>query len=177
MQTVRLNLGSGKKAGENLMPGFTTVDLFDETADLKMDARALQFENNSVDEIYSSHMIEHLTWTDATLAIKHWYQLLKPGGKLTLRCPNAMVYVNEWLAYAYKGEVKQLSDWGLRNIMGWWEKPGMLHHILFTKELLEHLFQIGGFRNPNCHLTETRVLNKHHFEYRVDGDLICAANK
>lgn len=39
----------------------------------------LKYSNDTVDLIYSSHVIEHLCYEDATLAFRHVYRIMKPG--------------------------------------------------------------------------------------------------
>lgn len=43
----------------------------------------------SVDGIFSSHMIEHVPYTDARRMFTRWAEVLKPRGRLEIRCPDA----------------------------------------------------------------------------------------
>ena len=47
------------------------------------------FQDNTFDEIYASHIVEHLDYVhvlDSTL--KEWRRVLKPGGKISISVPN-----------------------------------------------------------------------------------------
>lgn len=81
---MRLNLGAGK----DYRPGWTNVDYYFEPADMKFDLSKFQYpiEKDSVDEIFASHILEHLP--DTVAAIEEWWRILKPGGKLTIRVPH-----------------------------------------------------------------------------------------
>lgn len=48
-----------------------------------------QVRDNSVDGIYSSHTIEHIDPTDSQTMFENWLRVLKPGGRMEIRCPDA----------------------------------------------------------------------------------------
>lgn len=81
---VKLDLA----CGDNKQPGFQGVDKFKTPAvDIEADlfVAPWPFEDNSVDEVYCSHFIEHhpnlcLFWAEL-------YRILKPGGKATIIAP------------------------------------------------------------------------------------------
>lgn len=52
--SVRLNLG----AGDNPMPGYVNLDIKG-----GVEIGKLPYENESVDEIRASHVLEHVSWT------------------------------------------------------------------------------------------------------------------
>lgn len=58
----------------------------------------LPFENNSVDIIYSSHVIEYFSRTEVSNLLYKWYDKLKFGGTLRLAVPDfesmARLYLN-----------------------------------------------------------------------------------
>jgi SAM-dependent methyltransferase len=82
--------------GQNKQPGFIGVDIAGD-CDIKHDLFnnfPYPFEDNTVDEIFSSHFIEHIPMEfingkDKLFAfIDECYRILKPGGKVTLIFPN-----------------------------------------------------------------------------------------
>lgn len=91
---VKLNLG----AGNFKPPGWVSVDIVPEfKPDLLEDITTLpSFEPGSVDSIYGGHIIEHLT--DPMAALLRWFEILRPGGDITLSCPDHQAAVNLWMA-------------------------------------------------------------------------------
>lgn len=76
---IRLNIG----AGNTQIPGFTPID-----AKLGHDACKLDFPSASVDEVYSSHCLEHIHHTKTADALREWVRVLKPGGRIRIAIPN-----------------------------------------------------------------------------------------
>lgn len=84
--SLKLNLG----CYDRKLHGWTNIDIRPEVnPDIVDDAFKLEkFESNTVDIIYCSHMLEHLTFTEAHMALVRWYDLLKDGGILRLAVPD-----------------------------------------------------------------------------------------
>ena len=59
----------------------------------------LPFEDSSVQCIFSSHFIEHLTFEEAVNFLKECHRVLRPGGILRIICPDIMIWINK----IYKG--------------------------------------------------------------------------
>ena len=71
---VRLCLGSGHAP----IPGWVNVD-FEPPADILVDLRyGLPIEAETVDAIYSEHLVEHLTLDAAQRMFGEWRQVLAP---------------------------------------------------------------------------------------------------
>ena len=95
---IRLNLG----ADRTQIAGFLSVDFNESvTPDVLADVEHLPFEDNSVDEIYASHVLEHLPFESK--ALQEWLRVLKPGGMLTVAVPDIVQ-----IYYLYKHGAK----WG-----------------------------------------------------------------
>lgn len=63
--------------------------------------KKLPFKNNSIDEIWCSHTLEHVD--NVIACIEEFYRILKPNGKLTIKVPyyahntaNVPVHKNYW---------------------------------------------------------------------------------
>lgn len=78
-QSVRLNIGGG----DTDLPGFACHDIRDGNS-----ALALEYLDNSVDEIRASHVLEHLSFADAQRALREWSRVLKPGARLRVAVPD-----------------------------------------------------------------------------------------
>ena len=95
---IRLNIG----ADRTQIAGFLSVDFNpDVHPDVLAEADHLPFEDDSVDEIYASHVLEHMPYQSKTL--EEWLRVLKPGGMLTVAVPDI-----DQIYYLYKHGAK----WG-----------------------------------------------------------------
>ncbi len=75
---------------ENMMrarfgTNYVTGDLFPGRADRVVDLTRLQFEDNSLDFFFASHVLEHIP--DDSLALSEIFRTLKPGGLAFLEVP------------------------------------------------------------------------------------------
>ena len=76
---LRLNIGGGAVRIE----GFTTVDRW-----CGSEAYPLQWEDNSVEEIRASHILEHFPMNQTEKVLADWVRVLKPGGKIKISVPD-----------------------------------------------------------------------------------------
>lgn len=166
---LKLNIGCGNQRLE----GYINIDKYPtDAADIICPSCELKNADNSVDEIFSSHMIEHLTGCDLHLTMLEWFRVLKSGGKLIVRCPNFELYVKEYL----DGDEEYKTGWGLINIFGWQDRgEGMLHRTGFTVARLAKSVEHYGFTIQRCETTRTR--QKRGPEFRENGDIICECIK
>lgn len=82
---MKINLGSGKKN----LDGFINIDAIPHTEQtIVKDILNLNYEDETVEEIYSSHVIEHLTKPELQLLLFNCFKMLKSNGILTLRAPS-----------------------------------------------------------------------------------------
>lgn len=77
---VKLHLA----CGNNILPGYTNIDKYVFDKDIYQDDAIYltSYINDSVDEIRSSHFVEHLDFWEEQAAFKRWFEILKPKGKL-----------------------------------------------------------------------------------------------
>src|SRR5258708_3710895 len=83
---LKLNLGAGKSR----MPGFLSVDSIpfdglDVIADL---TKPWPWEENSVDEIHMSHVLEHFTGIERVHIFNEMHRVLIKGGKAVIITPH-----------------------------------------------------------------------------------------
>jgi len=86
---MKLNLG----CRFHRIEGFTNIDI-DESIhpDIVADATKLEsFKDNSVEEIYASHLLEHIDREQRINVLTKWYKLLKLGGILWIVIPDCKV--------------------------------------------------------------------------------------
>lgn len=134
---MKLNIGAG---GVNL-PGFTPID-----RKCGREAFPLEEADDSVEEIYASHVLEHFRSCQVPDVLKDWVRVLKPGGRLRVAVPDfericetmlAAPHKDRGLIYSYtyggqtddddfhksgfdEGSLRSLLRWaGLRHIRYW----------------------------------------------------------
>ncbi|MER2492189.1 methyltransferase domain-containing protein [Catenovulum sediminis] len=74
-------------------------------------------------EIYSRHMLEHLTSMEADTALNDWYKALAIGGTLRIIVPNMDFHIKQWLEAEWNEETlrdpKSNARYGFAGLWGW----------------------------------------------------------
>lgn len=136
---IRLHLGCGRK----VKPGYINIDQYVTAPEItRMNIFHLEFSDNSVDEIFTEHMLEHLTKFEVPQALKEWARVLKPTGKLVMNLPNLEWCLQQWLD---KPEAERWG-WQLDTIFGLQTHPGEFHKTGFTAPRLRVLLAEAGFQ-------------------------------
>jgi len=92
-ESIKLELGSGPKLGKN---GWTTIDIG--YSDISWDLRkGIPLKNDSVETIYSSHLLEHIPYEDLIKFLKECYRVLKRNGEFSVCVPNFKAYVTAYM--------------------------------------------------------------------------------
>jgi predicted SAM-dependent methyltransferase len=147
---IKLDIGSGGKAAAYLGDGWLGVDMYVDEADINAPMDELPFADGEVDEIFSSHALEHVGKYDVLPVLKEWYRVLKPGGKLTLRVPDLEWCVRRWL------ERKNSTGWDLDIIFGNQNHSGEFHKTGFTEQTIQQYVRVSGF-----HIVKLESLQTH----------------
>ena len=139
---VKLHIG----CGTHIKEGYSNIDQYVYALGaIQMDIFNLSFESDSVDEIFTEHMLEHIGKFEVPLALKEWARVLKPDGKLVMNLPNLEWCMQQWLA---KPEDERWG-WQLDTIFGLQTHPGEFHKTGFTATRLQQLLKAAGFQNIN----------------------------
>lgn len=89
----KLNVGSGRDIrDEYINIDHRAIDGVDVVADLQ----DLPFKEGSIQEVFVSHVVEHFTERDAKRILRHWFALLKKGGKIRIIVPNIDVMARRY---------------------------------------------------------------------------------
>jgi len=133
---MKLNLGCYNKK----LPEFINIDIREEVnPDLVDDAFKLtKISDNSVDIIYSSHMLEHLSYEDTKSALNVWYTKLINGGILRLAVPD---FESICKRYMYKGNIEEV----LHSVCGSQKHEFDFHYNIFDENRLTRLLKETGF--------------------------------
>lgn len=94
---MKLEFGSGERPTKE---GFLTVDVRDlPGVDYVCNAWEIDKHvgENSVDEIFSRHFFEHLTFEQGERQLQVWHKILKPGGRCEMMLPNMVHHVHQWI--------------------------------------------------------------------------------
>lgn len=142
MQVIRLNLGSG----ESVIEGFTPVDICGDKIlegpqkGKGMDARHLEYPDNSVDEIYVSHLLEHFSHKEVEAILKEWVRVLKPGGRMRIAVPDFKLIAEKYLK-------KEQGLPYLAIIMGSHTDEFDVHKNIFDEDSLSMMMAQAGLEN------------------------------
>ncbi len=115
-----------------------------------------------LNNIYSRHMLEHLTSAEAVLALKDWFKALKIGGSVYIVVPNLDFHCEQWLRAKWNDEELENwqsdASWGLGGLYGWqrecdpekeeyntsyWD----VHKTGFNEKRMIYLLEKIGFTN------------------------------
>ena len=109
----KINLGCGLEKKE----GFIGIDIRNFGQEIIRDiTKGLPFDDNSVDEIYSSHALEHIERKDIPFVWEEVYRVLKHGGIVTIIVPHVrekQAFMMAHLSYWEESVVEVLCNkWG-----------------------------------------------------------------
>lgn len=152
---MKLNLASH---GDH-KPGYVSVDFDHPEADVKADVTALPFEDETVDEVYASHILEHfrsgnnyephlsnpLNPKTVFDALAEWRRVLKTGGKLEIKVPDIEKII--WLMVNFpQWACSHGANPPFPNYTDWICSVGQ-HQTLFSKPTMQQVLLLAGFRN------------------------------
>lgn len=136
-EAIKINLGARDRsiAGFRSMdcdphPG---VDIVGDISNLSM------FKDGEVDEIYSSHVLEHFPHARTAAVLKEWARVLKPGGVLYVAVPDFARVVELYQA------VGGVTQWIQEYVSGGQEYATAYHYAIFDEAKLESLLREAGF--------------------------------
>lgn len=149
MSKVNLHLGSGN----NVIKGWINYDIDPEKGAKKLDLRkGLPHADNSVDLIFSEHVIEHFTKADGEKLLRECHRVLKKDGGLRIGWPGLEKLLKAYLLRnnAYKNHVtphikhNHFHTWDelFSDSLFSWE-----HKYAYTSRHLKQLARFVGFRD------------------------------
>jgi len=150
-EPIRLDIGSGGRRGSG---GWTTVDTV-YGCDLYWDLRdGIPFAPDSVTAIYSSHLFEHLTFTDGQALMRDCYRVLRPGGTFSIVVPDARLYIEGYLGIReipseYFGWAPAYNNTTAIDAVNYVAFMGGEHRYLFDQENLIHRLKLAGFTDAH----------------------------
>ena len=165
---IKLHLGCGTKNIE----GYRNIDCrYLPSVDEIQNVEFLRsYKSNSVDLIYSSHVLEHFSRWRYKSVLQRWFDILKPNGILRLAVPNfekicehyttnkdlnilmGLLYGGQdyeenfhYVAFDYNSLEKTLKEIGFGEVYEWdWRKTEHEHIDDFSQCYLPHMDKDNG---------------------------------
>lgn len=123
--------------------------------------KGVPLADESVDFIYSSHFIEHLTFQEGKNLLKECNRILKPNSWIRVSCPDLQLIVSKYLdkdlsypifnvknssdlSFAF---IKSLCLTDNRSFLSRLLSPGDIHRSMYDFESLSGLLRKCGFNN------------------------------
>jgi len=146
----RLHLGCGGKHLE----GYVNVDIFKgPTVDEVFSMLDIPYEDGTIAEILSEHSLEHVPFQLAEDALKEWFRVLQPGGKLNLFMPDFEVCCQRYLEAPLESpNFFQTRAWykatiyGIQKSQAGEPDDAQVHKCGFSKEEIRIVLTRNGFQ-------------------------------
>jgi len=108
--SVKIELGSGFHG----IPDHFHVDaVAGGNVDRVSDIRDLSWiPDAAVDELYSAHAVEHISYTEIARVLQEWHRVLKLGGKLTIKMPDLDFLCHAHVSGIYAAEETMICMFG-----------------------------------------------------------------
>jgi len=155
---VKLEIG----CGDNPQPGYIHADIRP-TAHVEyvfnMEKDPVPFPDNSVDELLTNHVLEHMSWRSLPFVMSEWLRVLKPGGRIFFRTPNLEFIVKNYIAGKVTPEHPVDTGFVQTHLAstvtpGWWaniklfsgqDYPANFHHLCLDFAMAYELLTRYGF--------------------------------
>ena len=134
---MKLSLGAGKK----VLNGYHSVDLVS-GADFERPIDDLScFEDNIIDEIYSSHSLEYFDFIQVSSVLTEWNRVLAPNGVLRLSVPDFDQLLKVYTQSSFN------IDKIVGPLFGRWDLNGkyIYHKCVYNRSKLTSLLTQAGF--------------------------------
>jgi len=114
-------------------------------------SKGLPIPLKSCSQIYASHVIEHLPYSSAKLALANTLKILEPGGCYRLVVPNLSLYISNYIS---SNEANAAISFSIETGMGTQAWPNLFsrmrgdsHHVMYDSKALKYLLDSIGFSN------------------------------
>lgn len=140
---IKVHLGCWKRN----FPGFINVDLadFPHIQHNRIVDDLSPFEDNSVDLIYASHVLEYFYLDDVPRVLKEWRRVLKPKGILKIAVPDFEGLAKAYLKYGNVLDVRGplFGFFDITNKDG--QNMVLNHKIVYDFKLIKKVLEENGF--------------------------------
>ena len=169
---IKLHLGCGGR----VFDGWLNCDI-NLQADCYLDLnKTLPFKNNSVDYIYSEHVLEHFSYNQCKKILQECYRVLKPCGIIRTAMPSLDFYLENMFNNENQ-EIKDFIAWHKENFQELKDLPNNMnsminfiigscgHKYVYTKKTFLDLLNQLDFKNvSNVELgeLENNLMNRNN---------------
>jgi predicted SAM-dependent methyltransferase len=159
--------------GDDHKDGYIGCDLRDTlTTSIQCKAWELSDHCENLEEIYSRHMVEHLTIKEVECCLVDWRKSLKSGGRAVIIIPNMDFHIMQWGKARWNKESLSNENsnaaWGMAGFWGWQREcdPTLqnydqshwdVHKSGFNEESITYFLNAAGFRQ-----IETKIVDECH---------------
>ena len=138
------------------------VDFVGDISDLS------QFKDNSISEVYASHVFEHVKYIDVKKTLSGIYRILASGGKFYISVPNMNVLFRQFLEKKNQTKTKIKI---MRMIFGGQIDEYDFHYFGWDFELLSGLLKNVGFDEIEK-VEKFSIFTHDTSNEDIDGELI-----
>ncbi len=184
-EKLRVEVGGGARKGEN---GWLILDM-SPGCDFYWDLRRrLPFPDGSVEKIYSSHFLEHLTFRQGQQHLKECLRVLEPGGTISVCVPSARPYLEAYCSgkpLDYQTWIKHEPAWNdtsaidVVNYIAYMDEVNFIvlkhaaHQYMFDEANLVKVLDKAGFKNTRLREFDASL----DFEWRDYESIYAVAEK
>lgn len=166
----KLEIGPGKNPVGTAEEGWVFLG-----ADARWGEKPLPFPDGSCAEVYASHVLEHIPWTQTQSALKEVLRILEPGGKFEVWVPNF-----EYIAECYRKKMcgdkwrrenpeGDFMTWVNGRLFTYGPEEDNWHRACFDAEsLCRHLTE-AGFRDVKRLAARTRGVSHGPIDLGATG--------
>ena len=123
-------------------------------------------KENTVDEIFSRHFFEHLTFIQGEIVLEKWFKILKHGARMEMMLPNMMYHINQWTSRSNIDHAKAgFWGWQREGDTKLWDVHKSGYDFALLRDLLHDkgFIQIKSLKKPtNKHLHVECIKPKSH---------------
>ncbi len=125
----------------------------------------LPFEDSSIEEIYSSNVLEHVEWKEVPATLFEWCRVLCSGGKIHLRVPNFRWVMEQYVAGRWNMSFVEGTELNAMHIVYGGDHKGIphLHKSGFEFDTLKQLLEDCGIKNIR------NVSDPNSWELKIEG--------
>lgn len=150
--------------------------------------KGLPVKENSVQGIFSSHVLEHLSLEELRTSLRNCHKYLKPGGIFRSVLPNLEESVNSYLSEKGKGNRSAAVNFMNYTFLGYEKRPSSIkdlikwrlsghHHFwMWDYEAIEIELYNAGFKNvyrSGYHESKDPYFNYVEMKGRFDYNALC----